>query len=376
MSLRARPAREWLAAVCGLLLLAALLLPLGSAQQRLLSYLFAFVFFTGLSVGSLALLMAHILTGGAWGEELRPFLLAAARTVPLQALLAVPILVGLPVLYPWARADAGLHDALLRAQSWYLAPTFFVVRTIAYFALWTLFLWLIGRHRSQPSAERSLAAAAASGLIVFALSSLLAATDWLMSLLPHWHSSTFGMLVATGWMLAAAALAILYAAGRKPIAAQSPQLLADLGNLLLVFVLAWAYLAYMQYLTIWIADLPAETSWYIPRTLTSWRAVAAFLIAFQFAVPFAMLLSRRTKRRASWLAGIAALLLIAHVADAFWLTAPTLRPSGFDARGSDLLALLGMGALWWALYSGQLHAMPSTLPGERDSIATLENAHG
>lgn len=374
MSWRRGPAREWPTALGGLLLLAGLLLPLGTAQQRLLSYLFAFVFFTGLSVGSLALLMAHILTGGAWGRLLRPFLLAAARTLPLQALLAIPILVGLPMLYPWARADAGLHDALLRGQSWYLAPTFFVVRTIAYFGLWSLFLWIIAR--SARSREGSLALAAALGLIVFALSSLLAATDWLMSLLPHWHSSTFGMLVATGWMLAAAALATLCATATPSLETRSPQLLADLGNLLLMFVLAWAYLAYMQYLTIWIADLPAETTWYLPRTATSWRALAAFLIAFQFAVPFAMLLSRRAKRRTAWLAGIAATLLIAHAADAFWLTVPTLRPRGFDARASDLLALLGMGALWWGLYRGQLRATQSACYGERASGAPLENAHG
>ncbi len=372
---RRRPAREWIAALCGLLLLAGLLLPVAPAQQRLLSYLFAFVFFTGLSVGSLALLMAHILTGGLWGELLRPFLLAAARTVPLQALLVIPILVGLPVLYPWARADAGLHDALLRAQSWYLSPTFFVVRTVAYFGLWSVFLWIIARHRREQAGVRALAPAAALGLIVFALSSLLAATDWLMSLLPHWHSSTFGMLVATGWMLAAAALATVCAAGTS-IERQSPQLLADLGNLLLMFVLAWAYLAYMQYLTIWIADLPAETAWYMPRTATSWRALAGFLIAFQFAVPFAMLLSRRAKRRAPWLAGIAAMLLIAHVADAFWLTVPTLRPWGFDARASDLLALLGMGALWWWLYRRQLRATQRAFYGEHPSSAALENAHG
>jgi hypothetical protein len=239
-----------------------------------------------------------------------------------------------------------------------------------------VFLWIIARQRLTHSTARSLAPAAALGLIVFALSSLLAATDWLMSLQPHWHSSTFGMLVATGWMLAAAALATLRAVGARSLETRSPRLLGDLGNLLLMFVLAWTYLAYMQYLTIWIADLPAETTWYFPRTTTSWRALAIFLIAFQFAVPFAMLLSRRAKRHATWLAAIAALLLIAHVADAFWLSVPTLRPSGFDARVSDLLAFFGMGGLWWWLYSGQLRAAQTALDAEGPLAASLENAHG
>jgi hypothetical protein len=316
------------------------------------------------------------LSGGAWGELLRHPLLAAARTLPLQALLAIPLLVGLPALYPWANPEAGAHDSMLRDQGWYLAPTFFVVRTIIYFALWIAFLWMIGASARDPGRSRALPRIASWGLIVYALSSLLAATDWAMSLLPHWHSSTFGLMVATGWMLAGAALAILGAVGWSSARAPSADLLHDLGNLLLMFVLAWSYLAFMQYLTVWIADLPAETAWYIPRTLSSWRALAIFLVAFHFAAPFAVLLSRQAKRRALWLTGIAALLLTAHLADAFWLVVPTLRPRGFAIRGSDLLAPLGMGALWCSIYFRQLHTTRWAALSMQPAAGPVEGAHG
>jgi hypothetical protein len=345
----------------------------GSPQQALLSYLFAFVFFTGLSVGSLALLLVHALTGGAWGDRLRPELLAAAGNLPLQALLAVPILIGLGTLYPWAAGAAARGpDALLRAQGWYLDPWFFVLRTIGCFALWLALLAALRRLLADPARAASLPRLAAGGLIVYALSTLLLATDWVMSLRPHWHSSTFGMLVATGWMLAAAALAVLRTASARDLA-PAPPVLHDLGNLLLVFVLAWSYLAFMQYLTVWIADQPAETSWYIPRTLTSWRVLAWFLVAFNFAVPFAMLLSRPAKRRRQPLGAIAAMLLIANVADALWLTIPDFRPRGFALRWTDALALAGMGALWFSLYFGWLRPAAGTLDGGRES---LETAHG
>jgi hypothetical protein len=282
----------------------------------------------------------------------------------------------LPDLYPWANPDATAHDPMLRDQSWYLAPTFFVVRTIIYFVVWIALLWMIGASTRDSARTRALPRIAAGGLIVYALSSLFAATDWAMSLLPHWHSSTFGLMVATGWMLAAAALAIVSALLWISARTATADLLHDLGNLLLMFVLAWSYLAFMQYLTVWIADLPAETAWYIPRTLSSWRALAIFLIAFHFAVPFAVLLSRRAKRRTLWLAGIAALLLVAHLADAFWLVIPTFRPRGFAISGSDVLASIGMGALWCSMYFSQLRSTSWAAWSMQPAADPVEGAHG
>ena len=341
---------EWLLPPVGVLaLVGCLLLGLrGDMHQTLLSYLFAFVFFTGLSVGSLAVAMIQPLTGGAWGWYIRPQMLAALRTLPLMALLVIPILFGMHVLYVWTHADALAHDEVLRQQTWWLGSTFFVIRAIGYFVLWLL-VWLLFARGLRRNARMSVIAA--PGAIVYALTTLMAAFDWISSLTPHWHSDTFGMLVATGWMLGAAALAVLCAAcspyeeDRHP-----PHLLHDLGTLLCMFVLGWAYLAFMQYLTIWVADLPAENAWYIPRTLTTWRWFAWFLIAFEFAIPFAMLLSRRAKRSRVAMGAVAGMLLAANLVDAFWLVVPGFRPGGFALRWTDLLAVLGIGALWVCIY--------------------------
>jgi hypothetical protein len=354
-----------------LALFGCLLLGSRAPRQALLSYLFAFVFLSGLSVGSLALAMVHVLTGGAWGLHMRPFLLAAARTLPLQALMALPILIGVWVLYPWANPQLLAHDALLRAQSWYLEPHFFIGRTIVYFAAW---LALLVAFERQIENSKLLPRIAAAGLTVYALTVTLAAADWVMSLLPHWHSSVFGMSVATGWLLAAAALATLCLM-LTANATQLPRLSSDLGNLLLMLVLVWSYLAFMQYLTVWIADLPAETSWYIPRTRTSWRALAWFLIAFHLLVPFAVLLSRRAKRNWSCLAWIAALLLSANLADALWLVIPGEQPQGFTLNWTDLLAPLGLGALWLWVFSGPASARRTRANAPLSGPSTAGQAH-
>lgn len=370
-----RSRAQWIAVLLGVAALVACLL-LGlwrGPKQALLSYLYAFFFFTGLSVGSLALLMTHSLTGGAWGECIRAPLLATARVLPLMAVAVIPLLICIRPLYVWTEPAILVLHAQARQQAWYLADTFFVIRTIVYFAVWIGWLTAFTRHLDDRVIARRIAG---PGLIVYALTSLLAATDWVMSLTPHWHSSVFGMMVGTGWMLAACALAtVSVIRTRNQNAPIGPDALHDLGNLLLMFVLAWSYLAFMQYLTIWIADLPDENAWYIPRTLTSWRYLAWFLITFHFALPFALLLSRAAKRHRAWLGAIATMLVVAALADALWLVVPSFRAHGFALRWTDLCAPLGLGALWWCVYVGQLRREWRAAPAPA-MAKEMEQTHG
>lgn len=371
-----RTLAQWLALSIGVAaLIACLLLGLWrEPKQAMLSYLFAFFFFTGLSIGSLALLMIHAITGGAWGDCIRPPLLAAARMLPLMALAVIPVLVCLHVLYDWSAPATLAHDMQARQQTWYLDPTFFVIRTVVYFVVWIGWLIVLTRNTDDRVRARRIAA---PGLIVFGVTSLLASVDWAVSLTPQWHSSIFGMMVGTGWLLGACALATAVAARpRAPAATADPGALHDLGNLLLMFVLAWSYLAFMQYLTIWIADLPDENAWYIPRTLTSWRYLAWFLIAFNFALPFALLLSRAAKRHRAWLRAVAVMLVVANFADAFWLIVPGFRAAGFALHWTDLVAPLGIGALWWCGWLGQLRYARRMSISSAVTEDALEGSHG
>jgi hypothetical protein len=366
---------QWLAIPIGVAALVACLL-LGlfhNPKQTLLSYLFAFFFFTGLSVGSLALLMVHALTGGAWGWYIRAPLLAAGRVLPLTAIALIPILACVHTLYIWSHPAALMHDHVLRQQSWYLATAFFVIRSVVYFVLWIGWSFAFTRNLDNPLRAPRWAA---SGLIVYALTTLTASVDWVVSLTPHWHSSTFGMMVGTGWILGAMALATAVATRAHDPGDTATSALHDLGGLLMALVLAWSYLAFMQYLTIWIADLPDENSWYIPRTLTSWRWLAWFLIAFHFLIPFVLLLSRGAKRRRTWVRNITAMLVIANLADAFWLVVPSFRAQGFALRWSDLCAPLGIGALWACVYAGQLRIARAAIPARIEDALAMERTDG
>lgn len=349
---------EGIAAAIGLLaLIACLLLGLHAPREVLLSYLFAWLFWLAPALGSVGLLMIHALTGGDWGLALRPALLAASRRLPLMTLLLLPVLVGVAALFPWAAAQAAA-DPDFAQQRWWLNVPFFIARAVVVVGLW---LWLAhGMRRRLASA--SAARFAAGGLVLFALTVSVAAIDWVVSLVPRWHSTVFGILLGTAQLLAAAALAVwISVAGRDATSdGWTPRRLNDLGSILMVLVLAWGYLAFMDYLTVWIADLPSETVWYLPRVKSGWRWLGVFLLLFHLALPFAVLLSRQAKQRTAWLAGVALWLFLAQIGYVAWLVLPGLRHHAL--AWSDPLAWIGVGGLWWLGFGAQRRAALEVQP--------------
>jgi len=288
------------------------------------SYLFGWLVFLGLALGGMANLMLLNLTGGRWGEAVRPAFVACARLVPLAALLVLPLLFGMRHLYP---IDEG---------AWFGA-TFFVGRTIGYLVLWSVLALLVA---GRPSVGIS-----AVGLIVYGFTMSIAAVDWIASLVPTWYSTGFGLVVGVGQMLGAFALAVAYLGLRARHG--GAEIFHDLGNLLLMFVLTWAYLAFMQFLVIWVGNLPHEIEWYVPRLQTGWVALAVLLVVFHFFAPLAILLFRSVKRAPLLIGSLAAALLALHVVDVYWLVAPSVRPHGFSIAWGDPIALIGAAALWW-----------------------------
>jgi hypothetical protein len=328
-----------------------------NVNMALTSYLMAWLFVLGLSLGALANLMLHALTGGRWGVPLYPALIAAVRLLPLLALLSIPLLVGADALYPWAGGTPGVLPA---GKSWWLNRGFFIARWIAYLLIWNVLgaLWLSAwRERNSPASGHRMTVISAPGLIVYGFTMSLAAVDWIASLVPQWKSSGFGLLVVTGQMLAAMAFGIVVAArqGHADSRDMSRQNGIDFGNLLLMYVMTWAYLAFTQFLIIWAENLPHEINWYVPRLQTSWRWLGVFLVIFHFFVPLLILLSRHAKRSPQLLGSLAVAVLVAHLADVVWLVLPSLRPHGLMLSWTDLAGVVGVGGVWWSAWRVLYH---------------------
>ena len=333
-----------------------------SPEQFFRSYLIGFLFWVGIALGALAILMIYHLTGGAWGVLLRRFLESATRTIPVMAVLMLPILFGLSFIYIWAQPTAVSHDELLRHKAAYLNVPFFVIRAVGYFAIWFGLMRYLNRWSLTEAPGGKLEGLSGPGLVLFGLTVTFASIDWAMSLEPHWLSTVYGVLFMIGHVLSTLALMIVIVAllsDRPPLRDFiQPSHLHDLGNLMFAFVMLWAYIAFSQFLIIWSGNLPEEITWYVARTRNGWEYVGLVLVLFHFAIPFALLLSRRNKRRLRILATIAAAMVIMRFVDLIWMVKPAFHSTGLSIHILDIIAPIGLGGIWVAAFLRQLKTRP------------------
>ena len=343
---------------------------LSDHDQFFRSYLLAFLYWVSLSLGCLAVLMMHHLTGGRWGFAIRRVLEAGTRTLWLMAVLAIPVLLGMHELYEWTHAEVVAADPILQQKQVYLNEPFFIIRTVAYFAIWGLLAYLLNRwsaaqdRTTETHPTRRLQVLSGPGVVVFVLAGTLAATDWMMSLEPHWFSTIFAAIYMIGQMLLAWAFVLLVCI---PLSRQQPlsslltnDRLRDLATFMLAFVMLWAYTSFSQLLIIWTTNLPEEIGWYFKRLHGGWQHVGYTLIFLHFGLPFLLLLSSRIKARIAVLVGVSIGIAIMRLVDLLWITAPAFQGHGGDAdvgfvlSWMDVALPLALGALWLYVFLGQL----------------------
>ena len=335
-----------------------------SPEQFFQSYLIAYLFWFGIGMGSMAILMIHHIAGGAWGAVVRRLLECATRTLPLMALLFLPLVFGMHSLYEWARPEVVAHDAVLQHKAGYLNVPFFLARAAFYFAVWLTFTTFFNRWSLQQDGSddagltRRLELLSRGGLLAVGLTMSFASVDWVMSIEPHWYSTIYGILIMGGQILNAMAFVIAVAVllvDRGPLGKViGAEQFHDLGKLLLAFVMLWAYFAFSQFLIIWSANLPEEIPWYLSRMRGGWQVVGIAIILFHFVLPFLILLSREVKRRANLLALVALTVMAMRFVDLFWLVTPAFSPAHFTVHWMDAATLVGVGGVWLWVFIWQL----------------------
>jgi hypothetical protein len=334
------------------------------------SYLIAFMFVLGLSLGSLGLLMLQHLTGGHWGIMTRRPLESATRVLPLVAVFFLPIAIfGMKHLYKeWLDAPPTGEGSLSQLQKSYLTTNGFLIRAVIYFAVWLLLVYIFNRWSKEQDANgedrglrRRLKMLAGPGIILYVFVMTFAAIDWVMSLSPHWASTIYGFLFVIGQLISSmslmiAVLVLLSRTAPMEGVIQSRHL-HDLGKLLLAFVMLWAYFGFSQLLIIWSGNLPEEISFYRSRLYGAWGAVAVIVLIFHFFVPFFALLSRDLKRSAKLLPKIAIWLIFMRLVDLFWLTRPEFTSNAVPGL-MDIAAILALAGIWFAVFARNLKALP------------------
>ncbi len=349
------------------------------------AYLFGYTFWLGLGLGCLGVLLVQFLTGGNWGLVTRRIFEAGTATLPMMAVLFVPIILGLPQLYAWARPTDVAADAVLQHKAIYLNIPFFIVRAVVYLIAWVLIghymrRWSVLEDRTgDPTIPRRLQRSSIVGALILGFSVSFAAIDWLMSLDADWYSTMYPPMVAMSFMLLALASATVLAALFGPRSALAelvgPQVFNDLGSLLLAFTMLWGYLEYFQYLLIWAGNLSDEIPWYLSRTEGGWLPIAVGVAAVGFLLPWYLLLFRPLKRNRRTLAALAGLIVIMQIVNVFWMVEPPFEPSGPFVDWLDVFSIVGFGGLWVAVFAWQLAARPLVPANDPRLQPALEAAH-
>jgi hypothetical protein len=382
----------------------ALGLTLGLSQWDLFlrSWLFAFMFWLGLTTGSLVLLMLQYASGGNWGRLGRRIWEAGASNWWLMFLFWLPIAIGMKRLYVWATvpkdpAQLAKFMAHYGADKihYYLNTPFFLVRGVLYFAGWAILYYFLKRWSireeagiTTPAQFVSIQNLSGFGIVFYAATITFASIDWTMSLYPEWWSTVWGMLFMVGQVLTAFCFTIWLFTRLSEIEPISRifkiDYLHDFGKLMFTFVVLWAYLSFSQWLIIWSGNMLSEIRWYIMRLQNGWQYFGTLLIFVHFVFPFALLLSRNNKRSRKRIVAISFLVLFMRMVDLFWQTAPNFYP-GTEAGLNNfhlldaamyIICPIAMGGIWLFFFYLRLSKrslMPVNDPG---FVQMLESKHG
>jgi hypothetical protein len=371
------------ALIVGAVFLVATILPLNH-DQFFEAYLIGWTFWTGIAVGSIALLMLQHLTGGGWGFVIRRILEASTRTLPVMAVLFIPVLLGAHSIYHhWMdKAEVEKHEAVKFKIS-YLNFPFFTVRAVIYFAVWLALMFLLNRwslaqdRTADNRYTKNMRVLSGPGMVALIFTITFASVDWYMSLEPEWFSTIYGFIYLASWSLSAlaftiAALAML--SKDEPLRRiVAPLHFHDLGKLLLALVMLWAYFAFSQYLIIWSGNLPEEIGYYLDRQHGAWGATIISIAILHFAAPFLFLLSRDLKRDPRRLVMVALLILVMRMVDLIWMLAPAF--DGHNWIWLDVLALIGFGGIWLGVFTWQLGKRSLIPINDPQYESVLEQAH-
>ena len=325
------------------------------------AYLVAFLYLWTAAMGCLGLALIYQMTGGRWGYAARPFFDAGARTLPLLAVLFVPLALGIDSLYAWADPELFRGDEHAHARAWYLSESFFLGRSAGY----VIAAAVIGFAASIRAADSrgvigqpSWPTVAGLATVVSVLLVTFAAFDWGMSLDPYWYSTMYGAIFLAGGLLVAmclvtagAAMAVHWSGRSDPLAIT---ILHDQANLILAFLMVWAYLSLSQFLIIYAGNLPVEVVWYLPRLAGGWQVLAILLVVLHFFAPFLLLLSRDIKREPRRIALLAIGLAVVHLLETYWVIMPSFHGSGLSLHWLDLAVPAALAALLLVEFLRQL----------------------
>lgn len=300
------------------------------AQRLLANGLVNGFYFFALGLGALFFLALQYATETGWYASVKRIIEAQAGFLPYgMGLLAVVLLV-ITILdgahiYIWMDSAEVAKDEIIQGKEAYLNKPFFWIRTIVYMA--TYFIFLRGFKKRSLEEDRvggteihfTNYRKGAVFLVFFAVFSSTSAWDWLMSIDVHWFSTLFGWYTFAGMWCSAMVvmvLTVLYLKKLGYLPKVNDSHIHDLGKWVFATSFLWSYLFFSQFMLIWYANIPEETTYYLTR-IEDFKFMYFFMFLINFAFPMLILMSRDAKRHSGILTFVGLVILAGHWLDVF-----------------------------------------------------------
>jgi hypothetical protein len=325
----------WILTGVGLILV--VLAYLVDTQRSVFDNLVIFMFLVSIAVGSTMLVALEYLAGAVWSTPMRRVSEFLSASLPFTVVLAIPFVFELQNIFPWASSVAVQNNELLKHKSPYLNISFLWIRFVIIFLVFYMFYRVFIRNsvKQDESGDQKLTRTNIKFSAVFmpvsAIFLSILAIDWMMSLAPFWYSTIFGFYFITVVVLAGLSATTYAAVSLNENGYFTPKLRREhyysLGALLFAFINFWAYIAFSQFLLIWYANIPEETSWFLMRWQGDWKYISVALIFVRFVIPYIALLSQPSKMEPKRLKIISLWILLGTALDIYWLIMPSFSSS-------------------------------------------------
>lgn len=296
------------------------------------SYLTAFFFVSSLGIGGLFWAAINNIAKAGWSTSIRRLAEGTTAFIPVVVIGSIALIAGVKYLYSWSDPEYVSHVPLVAAKTAYLNVPFLVIRLLIFgLGTWFFAHKIIGNSLKQDqdgneSYTHSNLKWSIAFILFFALSFSLFSVDLLMTLLPTWYSTIFGIYCFSGLFQSSLALLILlmiYMKRQGFIGGYyTEDHVHDVAKYLKGFTVFWAYIAFSQFMLIWYANIPEETEYYLLRSHGGWMGISMALLIFKFIVPFLALLPKAAKRSEGHLIAVCVLILIMQYVDVYWMVYP------------------------------------------------------
>lgn len=326
-------------------------------QERMWpAYLTAFFYFSCLGVAGLVWSALQNITKAGWSVSIRRYAEATTAFIPVTIIGSVVLVAGFKYLYPWANQEVIESSPLIASKTGYLNVGFTVARLLIY----TIFTWIfakliVGNSLKQDkdgneSYTHKNVGLSIAFILIFSLLFTLFSMDLLMSLLPTWYSTIFGIYGFAGLLQSFfaffAIVIILMKRSGLVKGYVTEEHLHDVVKFEKGFTVFWAYIAFSQFMLIWYANIPEETEYYIMRAQNGWMGVSIALLVFRFIVPFLALLPRGAKRNENHVLAVSVLILIMQYVDVFWMVMPNFNHGHFTFGFWEIGMFAGFAGLF------------------------------